>query len=264
MGELALGQGVYGFHGGAGSRHIAELEEAEDRLGIRLARHERAQEERAHLGSENHARAIVPCVERLDSEAIATEDEMRPGRRLEEGEGEHAAQALRDAVAPGAPAVEEDLAVAVRAERRRALEVGAELAMVVNLAVQDDPALAVLRAQGHPAAERSIDDGEPARSEDDTGDAARRGISGNVRWVVTLEQGPDLRVVQSRLGEEQPPVVGTAMELGIEHPQDRGHLVHCDGPRKFEDARDAAHGRAPYESVRYRSRRGNGIRAGPT
>src|SRR5262245_22259129 len=187
---------------------------------------------------------------------------MRPRRRLEEGEGEHAAQALRDAVAPRAPAVEEDLAVAVRAEGRRALELGAELAMVVDLAVQDDPALAVLRPQRHPAAERSIDDGETARSEDDTGDAVRRGVGGYVRRVVTLEQRPDLRVVDRRPGKQQPPVVGPAMELGIEHPQDRGYVVHCDGLGKLEDARDAAHGRASYEPAQYRSRRWNGIRAG--
>src|SRR5207244_2110379 len=90
-----------------------------------------------------------------------------PARGVPDREREHSAQALRERVTPLLVRVDEHLRVAVGAEAvARTLELAAQVDVVVDLAVLDDVARAVL-VRDRLVAVREVDDREPSRSEPD-------------------------------------------------------------------------------------------------
>src|SRR2546430_536096 len=82
-----------------------------------------------------------------------------------EGEGEHPPKALDGGLAEGLPGGQQDLGVAAGAEDVAAeLELGLEVAEVVDLAVVDDPRRAVGRAHRLPPGHQ-VDDGQAGHTQ---------------------------------------------------------------------------------------------------
>ena len=120
-------------------RDRVEGEERLERVEVELARRQRVE-----LGGERELAADVAVVERLDPEPVAREHEPSP-RRVPDRDREHPAQPLREPEAPLLVGVDERLGVGARPEAvPRALELACQLAVVVDLAVLDDGARAVL------------------------------------------------------------------------------------------------------------------------
>src|SRR5262249_7435184 len=102
-------------------------------------------------------------------EAVAAAEETVL-RAVENDEGPHAVEALDEAVAPLAVAVEEDLGVGMVGDESATmhLQLRAEVGVVVDFAVEDDADLAVGGPHGLRAA-AEVDDGEAAVAEEDGG-----------------------------------------------------------------------------------------------
>ena len=138
-----------------------EGEERVERVEVDLAARQRPQ-----LGGELDLAADVAVVERLDPVRVAREHEPA-ALRVPERDGEHAAQPLGEALAVLLVQVDEHLGVAARREPMPGpLELEAELAVVVELAVLDDRDPAVL-VRDRLVARREVDDREAPGSEPD-------------------------------------------------------------------------------------------------
>ena len=142
-------------------RDRVEGEERLERVEVDLPARQRAQ-----LGGELEPVRVRAVVERLDPVAVAREHEAT-SRRVPERDREHPAQAPRE----GGPfllvEVDEHLGVAVRGEAvAGALELRAQLGVVVELAVLDDVNRAVL-VRDRLVAGLQVDDREPAGSQSD-------------------------------------------------------------------------------------------------
>src|SRR3954454_2978796 len=100
--------------------------------------------QRAQFGCERELAVDGAVVQRLDPEAVAREDETA-ARRVPNRNGEHPAQPFGEAFAVLFVEMEQHLCVAVRPEPvSGALELAAQFAVVVELAVLDDVERAVL------------------------------------------------------------------------------------------------------------------------
>ena len=148
----ALGDGPVGMHGHAvrGSQLEDALEErlgkgAEleaqvlfERFAVELARVVRMLEDALDLGSEDEAAVLLRVIERLDAEEVAGAEQLARVA-VPDGEREHAAQAVEHAFAPCQIAREQDFGVGVGLELPALrLELGAQIAVVVDLAVEHD------------------------------------------------------------------------------------------------------------------------------
>jgi len=103
--------------------------------------------------------------QRPDAETVAGQEE-RSRLAVPDGEGELAVEPLDAAVAPLLVGVDDDLGVAAGAEDvAEALELGGQLGVVEDLAVEDDPVAAVLGAERLLAAGQ-VDDGQPGMAEE--------------------------------------------------------------------------------------------------
>ena len=100
------------------------------------------------ISEPNDERAVaLGIVERLDADAIARE-QQRAAAAVPERDAEHAAQVRERVLAPLLVGVDDGLGVGVGVERVAVGdELGAQLAVVVDLAVEDDPDRAVLVAE---------------------------------------------------------------------------------------------------------------------
>ena len=99
--------------------------------------------------------------ERPYAEAVA-DQRQGPRAHVPEGDGKLAIEPCEGRLTPCLPAVDDDLGVARRAESVALdLQLGAELDVVVDLAIEDDPQRAVLVAQWL-LARGQVDDREPA------------------------------------------------------------------------------------------------------
>ena len=86
---------------------------------------------------------------------------------IPDGEGEHAAEAREHGCAVAGVEGEEDFGVRGGAEGDALrFELGAELAEVVDLAIEDDSEIAIAPMHGLGGARVEIEDGEPAMAED--------------------------------------------------------------------------------------------------
>ena len=148
----ALGDGPVGVHGHAvrGSQLEDALEEgfgkgAEleaqvllERFTVELARVVRMLEDALDLGCEDEAAVLLRVVKRLDAEEVARTEQLAR-IAVPDGEREHAAQAVEHAFAPCQIAREQDLGVGVGLELPALrLKLGAQVAVVVDLAVEHD------------------------------------------------------------------------------------------------------------------------------
>ena len=184
-------------------RDRVEGEEGLERVEVDLPARQRAQ-----LGGELEPVAVGPVVERLDPVAVAREHEP-PAGRVPERDREHPAQAPEEGRALLLVQVDEHLGVAVRAEGvAGALELAAQLWVVVELAVLDDVDGAVL-VRYRLVAGLEVDDREPAGGEAD---------------------GPV---------DEDSVAVGAAVEQPRAHAREP---LGVDGPARRDDSADPAHG----------------------
>ena len=142
-------------------RNRVEGEERLERVEVDLPAREGAQ-----LRGELQAAAVDPVVERLDPVAVSGEDEP-PLSGVPEPDREHPAQPPREVEPVLLVEVDEHLGVAVRAEAvARALELGPQLSVVVELAVLDDVNRSVLVGD-RLVAGLEVDDREAAGGEAD-------------------------------------------------------------------------------------------------
>ncbi len=121
----------------------------------------------------------MSCVEeRLLSHPIAR-GVQRLLARVPQREGEHPIELVEEPIPPpDAEAVENDLRVAGRAEGDLARELGAQLDVVVDRAVEDEHVRAVRAHHRHVAARREVEDGEAARAERDAVVGPEAGVVG--------------------------------------------------------------------------------------
>jgi hypothetical protein len=165
------------------------------------------------LGGEAQGPAVVRVIQRLDAVGVAREQQaVRP--RVPQREGEHAAQAAHHRGTVTAIQVQQHLGVGMGAELDAgALELAAQLGVVVDLAVEADHQRAVRRVHRLGARRAEIEDGEAPVAEADP----------------PVVADPHARTV------------GAALDHGVAHPQQFG-AVHCVRSGGVgEDPVDAAH-----------------------
>lgn len=120
------------------------------------------------FGAEVEFALVAAEVEGFDAHAVAGEDEALAGGGVE-GDAEHAAEAGEDAGVPGEEALEDYFGVGVGVEVvAEGGEFGAEFAVVIDLAVEDDDGVAVGGVDGLFAA-GEINDAEADGAEGDVG-----------------------------------------------------------------------------------------------
>ena len=135
-----------------------------ERDRVQLPLHGRVGEDRLDLGGEDQARGIAVHVQRFDAQAI-TGQEKAAAPLVPDREGEHAPELLEAARTERLVQAEHDLGVAARPEGVAvALQDAAKLPVVVDLAVEDDPALAV-RARHRLVPALEVNDAEPPHAE---------------------------------------------------------------------------------------------------
>ncbi len=106
---------------------------------VERARDGRVAEERLGLRREEEQPIVMPVVERLFPQPIARQEQAALGI-VPDGEGEHAGEAVDARLAVDGVRVQDHLGVAPRSEPTpTGLQLGAQLAEVVDLAVEDDP-----------------------------------------------------------------------------------------------------------------------------
>ena len=113
------------------------------------------------FGGEGQALAVLRHVQRLDAEPVAP-DQQAAAAGVPQREVEHAVQAMHESVALGLVQMDQDLAVGAGLEARAlGLQLGAQLAVVVDLAIADQPDRVVGIAQRLVAAAQ-VDDRQAA------------------------------------------------------------------------------------------------------
>src|SRR5690606_5830159 len=176
-------------------------------LGVELRPHVGVAEQRLDLGGEHEPVARLGVVERLDAEPVAGQEQPAP-RPVPQREGEHPPQPVDAAVAVVLVEVRHDLGVALGAQAvAGAPERLGRLAVVVDLAVEDERHAAVLVRHRLPAA-GEVDDRQAVHAHHDR-----------------------------PLGEGAA-VVGPAVDDGVEH---RGQGLRRGRPIERVVARDPAH-----------------------
>ena len=154
---------------GRGLRHVLQRQVVLQRGAVHTAGALGAAEQleqRLLLGAERDRAVGEPGGEqRLDPERVARA-ERRPGLGVPDDEREHAAQPVDDVLAPQVVAGDDRLGVALGRERRRPRRRArlAQLQVVVDLAVEDDPVAAV--GVGHRlVAVLDVDERQPVEAE---------------------------------------------------------------------------------------------------
>ena len=133
---------------------------------VEPSRDRRMAEKRLGLRREEEQPTAVPVIERLFPESVARHEQTTL-RVVPDGEGEHPGEALDTRLAVDRVRVQDHLGVAPRSEPTPpGLELGAQLAEVVDLAVEDDPVPSGGVAHRLPAG-YEIDDRQPRHPETD-------------------------------------------------------------------------------------------------
>src|SRR5207249_3215339 len=149
---------------------VGLVEVVADRARVRLEARLRIAAKRARLAREDEPAAVEAVVERLDAEAVARAEESSTPA-VPERERPHPVEPLDARVTPLLVGGEDHLGVggAVEAAALR-LELGAQLAVVVDLTVVDELQRAVLACKRLQAGIGEVDDREPAKAERDAVD----------------------------------------------------------------------------------------------
>ncbi len=155
--------------------NVAERHVVKERLEVGLGRGEPRREDRLDLRGEREDAWKPGEEERLLPEPVARREQPL-ARRIPDREGEHSAQRLHAPVAVPLVEREEDLGIAGRPEAETiALELGAQLPVVVDLAVEGDVDAAV----GHRLLSAGkVDDAQPPVSEPDPVEEEDAGVVG--------------------------------------------------------------------------------------
>ncbi len=208
--------------------------------------------ERPRLGREREHAAVVLVVERLDAHPVARA-EQPVARSVPDREREHAVQ-VPDAVVTPRPVRGEDHPRVGRAGELEALrlELGAQLHMVVDLAVVDDPALRVGVAHRLVPGRRQVDDRQPPVPERDA-------VAGGRLRAARLPRRPRqarAEDVRRRVGaavRERLPAVGIdeheALVVGPAMPQEVRHRLQppeVRAPLPVVESGDSAHAVPPF------------------
>ena len=166
------------------------------------------------------------------------------GRAVPNGEGEHAAQAVEHGLAPGQVAHEQNFGIGIGGEFPAVGgKLGAQVAVVVDLAVEDDrigPArrraagVGAGRARGRAGGRGDF--GRPGAGRADHGLAA----------AFEVDQGEAAMPQRNAVGHVEPLAVGPAMRHDRAHGRKDGFVpLACIG-----ESADAAHGSGPLPLVR--------------
>jgi hypothetical protein len=146
------------------SRRVEERQVVVERGEVEARFHRAGRKERLDLAAEVQAAAALRVMQRLLPGAVARE-QQRPSRLVPQRDAEHAAKAPERVFAPRLVRMHDRLGVARRVEAvPERLELGAELAIVVDLAVEDDPDRAGLVVDRLPPAGQ-IDDAQATHAE---------------------------------------------------------------------------------------------------
>ena len=144
---------------------VALLEEVADRRQVRLERARGA--EGLQLAREREPPAVPRVVERLHAEAVARAEEPLP-RAVPQRERPHPVEPAHAVVAPLLVRADDHLGVGLRAEpMAAALQLAAQLAVVVDLAVVHQLQRSVVARERLPACVAQVDDREPPEAERD-------------------------------------------------------------------------------------------------
>ena len=145
--------------------HAAEQVEAHDASRIGIAADPAAGQQRLGLGGKAHRPTVVGPVERLDAQRIARQ-QQRALLGIPQAEGKHAAQLLHHVRAAVVVELQQHLGVGAAAEGVAALgEFLAQLAVIVDLAVEGDGVAATGAVHRLRAGRAQVDDGEPLMGE---------------------------------------------------------------------------------------------------
>ena len=148
-----------------GLGHAAEQVEAHDARRIGIAADPAAGQQRLGLRGEAHRPAVVGPVERLDAQRIARQ-QQRALLGVPQAEGEHAAQLLHHVGAAVGIELQQHLGVGAAAEGVAARgQFLAQLAVIVDLAVEGDGVAAAGAVHRLRAGLAQVDDGEPLMGE---------------------------------------------------------------------------------------------------
>jgi hypothetical protein len=165
---------------------------------------------RLQLRAESHPAVVEQCVvHRLDAHPVARQEEALLVL-VPESEGEHAAQLVDAAFAPGLPGVHDALGVALRVEHiAQGLQFRHQRLVVVDLAVEDDGDRPV-RVEQRLLAGGDVDDRQPTVAHAEPRldvQAAFIGSTVVLRIVHPLQHGP----------------LGSALGAGVEEAGDSAH-----------------------------------------
>ena len=190
------------------ARHVFPREILRERVDVELPRHAARGKDGLDLRSEHELLRVDRKVERLDPDMVAGQHHPLP-RPVQQRDGKHAVQALREIDPVLLPQVNDDFRIRRRPEPvALRLQLVTQLAVVVDLTVEDYRYAAIL-IRDRLMAGLQIDDGEAAHAERD------------------------------RIVHQQTVVVRTAVHQRVAHPLDgfafRASTVHRD------DTGDAAH-----------------------
>ena len=208
-------------------------QKAHHRLVVGLRREARVREQGFDLGGEDERPRRGRVVEGLDPEAVAGAEQPAP-RTVPHGEREHAVEPPETVFAPPPVGLQQHFRIGAGGEAMpQRLELGAQLLMIVDLAVKHDPDVGVAHRQGLQAPVGQIENRQASVSQ------SHRDGSGRV---------PPVGVGQKRVSEpvpsavrprqQEPLAIRPPMPLAIVHPLQRGHV---DRSREADDPYDPAH-----------------------
>ena len=198
-------------------RHIAGAEISAERLTVDGGGKLGQRGERLQLRGEHDASVGVAPIERLDAEPVAPKGDCARGF-VEHREGEHADQALdRRAHAPSGEALHQHLGVGVAPEDvTLLLQLGAQLAGVIDLAVIGEDEAARRRQHRLGAGGAQIDDRQPRMAQRDAGLRVHPHAAGIRTAMVQRAR---------HAGGERAQRVVARPPFGIEKPRNSAHLL---------------------------------------
>ena len=143
--------------------HVLEAQVLRKGLAVQLLLETRVRQEGLDLAAPDQTIALMLIVQRLDTEDVARKHQLL-FLSVPNGDGEHAAQALEHARAPGLIAMHDGLGVAVGLKLvAHTLKLGTQLLEIVDLAVERDSHAAIGVLHGLVAALK-VDDGQAAKA----------------------------------------------------------------------------------------------------
>ena len=189
--------------------------------------------QRFDLGGEDERPRGRGIIERLDPEAVAGAEQPAP-RTVPHGEREHAVEPRETVLTPPPVGLQQHLGVGARGEAvPQRLELGAQLLMVVDLAVEYDPDVGVAHREGLQAPVGQVEYREAPVAQ------PQRDGSGGIPSVgVGQKRVPEPAPPTLGPGEQEPLAVRPPMPLAIVHLLQRGHV---DRSREADDPYDPAH-----------------------